>query len=146
MNHDALDDDIASRLRTADQRYTSGRRRLVAVLCDGARPMTINQILAGDTTLAQSSIYRNLSILEQVGVVTRIVTSDDFAHYELAEGLTDHHHHHLICSACGSVSDFSLKNKIEDDLERALRTVARQSGFAADGHRLDLMGVCSSCR
>ncbi len=145
MTNETLDDDVAARLRTADQRYTSGRRQLVAVLSGATAPMTIQQILDSDRGLAQSSVYRNLAILEQVGAVTRIVTHDDFARYELAEDLTEHHHH-LICSACGDVSDFSLTDGVERDLETALRKVARRSKFEIEAHRLDLVGVCGDCR
>jgi Fe2+ or Zn2+ uptake regulation protein len=143
---DTLDEDVAARLKAADQRYTSGRRRLVEVLDAGNGPMTIQQILDADRALAQSSVYRNLVILEQVGAVTRIVTRDDFARYELAEDLTEHHHHHLICSACGDVSDFALNPQVEDDLDQALRTVAGEATFRVEAHRLDLVGVCRDCR
>lgn len=146
MSADALHDDVAARLAAADQRYTRGRRLLVAALRDGAGPMTIPQILERNRNLAQSSVYRNLVVLEEVGVVTRIVTRDDFARYELAEGLTEDHHHHLICSSCGDVSDFALEDGLEAELERALARVARRSRFAVEGHSLDLVGVCPACR
>jgi len=132
-------------LRTADQRYTTGRRRLVEVLQSGGGPLTITQILAVDNSLAQSSVYRNLTILEEVGAVTRIVTRDDFARYELAEHLTEHHHH-LICSTCGDVVDFSLNNKAEAALEKALSSAAIEAGFTVEGHQLDLLGVCADCQ
>ena len=139
-----VDDEVAELLRQADQRYTSGRRRLVAVLQTGDGPLTITQILAADRTLAQCSVYRNLTILEEVGAVTRIVTRDDFARYELAEHLTEHHHH-LICSACGDVADFSLDTRAEASLDRALQRAADKVGFDVDTHRLDLLGTCASC-
>ncbi len=138
-----LDDEVAIRLRAAAQRYTRGRRRVVAALQAGG-PMTINQILERDGALAQSSVYRNLTVLEEVGVVSRIVTRDDFARYELAEDLTEHHHH-LICTECGDVTDFSLQPKVESALEKALGSVARRSSFVVEGHRLDLVGVCRDC-
>ena len=139
-----VDDEVAALLRQADQRYTGGRRRLVAVLQTGDGPLTITQILSADPSLPQSSVYRNLTILEEVGAVTRIVTRDDFARYELAEHLTEHHHH-LICSTCGDVADFSLDPRAETSLERALRRAAEAAGFDIDTHRLDLLGTCSSC-
>jgi len=145
VSTDTTDDEVAALLRTADQRYTSGRRRLVAALRRGDGPMTIPQILELDGALAQSSVYRNLVVLEEVGAVTRIVTRDDFARYELAEDLTGHHHH-LICTSCGQVSDFALTPAVEAELDKALRSVARRSRFAVEGHRLDLVGVCADCR
>ncbi len=144
MTETEVDDQVADLLRRADQRYTSGRRRLVAALQSGGGPLTITQILAADTTLPQSSVYRNLTILEEVGAVTRIVTRDEFARYELAEDLTEHHHH-LICSDCGAVDDFSLDDGTEANLDLALHQVAASAGFAVETHRLDLLGVCARC-
>lgn len=140
-----LHDEVAVLLRRADQRYTTGRRRLVDVLVAGDGPMTTAQIIAEDGRLAQSSVYRNLVILEQVGAVTRIVTRDDYARYELTERLTDDHHHHLICTSCGDVSDFSLTEATESRLDDALRRVARKAGFDVEAHRLDLVGTCADC-
>ena len=84
-------------------------------------------------------------ILEEVGAVTRIVIHDDHARYELAEALTDHHHHHLICTSCGLVSDFELSAQVEQTLDGALRRTGRSKNFRIDGHRLDLIGACGTC-
>ena len=145
MAPDLLHDDVADLLRAGDHRYTTGRRRVVTTLLEAAAPVTIPEILDRDDALALSSVYRNLSILEEVGAVTRIVTHDDHARYELAEELTDHHHHHLICSECGSVADFELDTDVESTLGRALRRAARSADFRADAHRLDLVGTCAAC-
>jgi len=72
------------------------------------------------------------------------VTSDEFARYELAEDLT-RHHHHLICSSCGDVTDFEVSDAIEHNLETALAKVARRTGFRVSAHRLDLVGTCPTC-
>jgi len=84
-------------------------------------------------------------VLERAGVVHRIVTSDEFSRYELAEDLTGHHHH-LICSECGDVRDFTVPAALESALVRALARVAADHTFAAEHHRLDLVGRCPSCR
>jgi Fur family transcriptional regulator, ferric uptake regulator len=135
----------AGRLRRDAQRYTSRRRALVELLADAPQPLTIPQLLERGPDLAQSSVYRNLAVLERAGVVHRIVTSDEFSRYELDEGLTHHHHHHLICSSCGGVTDFIVPPALEDQLEVELGAVARRSGFRIDHHRLDLVGTCETC-
>lgn len=145
MSTELLDDEVAVLLRTGDHRYTRGRRRVVAALRRAGGPVTIPQILEVEPDLAQSSVYRNLAILEEVGAVTRIVTNDDHAHFELAEALTDHHHHHLICTNCGLVSDFELSTAVEQTLDRALRKTGRSAQFRIEAHRLDLIGVCATC-
>jgi Fe2+ or Zn2+ uptake regulation protein len=135
---------VAARLDAADQRYTANRRSLVDVLEAAEAPLTIPDLLSRRRDLAQSSAYRNLAVLEETGVVHRIVTSDEFARYELAEDLTGHHHH-LICSACGDVADFTVSAKVERTLDKALLAVAADAGFAVEHHRLDLVGTCARC-
>lgn len=144
MTGQDIDEEISALLGAVDQRYTSGRRRLVAALQQGDGPLTINQIAEADTTLPQSSIYRNLTLLEDAGAVTRIVTNDDYARFELAEALTEHHHH-LICTNCGEVVDFELDSRTERTLDRALEQAAAAAGFKTSNHRLDLLGTCSNC-
>lgn len=140
-----LHEDVTKLLREGSHRYTTGRRRVVDALQNAHGPVTIPEILAIDGGLAQSSVYRNLTILEEAGAVTRIVTHDDHARFELAEALTDHHHHHLICTSCGSVDDFELSSRTESTIVRALGQVANLAKFRVDGHRLDLIGTCTSC-
>ena len=124
---------------------TAGRRAVVEVLVASDRPLTIPEVLARGRGLAQSSAYRNLAVLEQAGVVHRIVTSDEYGRYELAEDVSEHHHH-LICARCGGVSDFTVPGAVEDDLDRALASAAERHGFSIDHHRLDLVGTCTECR
>ena len=133
-----------ARLRRTGQRYTGGRRELLELLSKVSTPLTIPEILAHRRDLAQSSVYRNLTVLEQAGLVQRIVTSDEWARFELAEDLTEHHHH-LICSACGSVRDFTLKPRLERSIDDALNSIADGSEFVLHSHRLDLVGLCRDC-
>jgi Fe2+ or Zn2+ uptake regulation protein len=139
-----IDQLAASQLKKINQRYTKNRRQVIAILLEATKPITINQILESDSELAQSSVYRNLAILEQAGLVVRIITNDDHAHYELAEHILDHHHH-IICSPCGEILDFHLSTKIEKALESSLKEIADDFGFSIDRHRLDLLGTCGDC-
>ena len=124
--------------------YTTNRRKLIGILQEATKPITINQILESNSDLAQSSVYRNLAVLEQAGLVVRIITNEDHAHYELAEHILDHHHH-IICSPCGEILDFHLSAKIEKALEESLQKIADEFGFSIDRHRLDLLGTCGDC-
>jgi Fe2+ or Zn2+ uptake regulation protein len=135
----------AQRLRADGQRYTGSRRALVGLLEAADRPLTIADLLERDRGLAQSSAYRNLAVLERAGVVNRLVTNDEYGRFELTEDLTEHHHH-LICSSCGAMADFTISTELEHALAKAFSKVAIDAGFLAEHHRLDLLGVCASCR
>jgi Fe2+ or Zn2+ uptake regulation protein len=144
MTGSDLHDTIAARLAADGQRYTDGRRELVARMLGAPQPLTIPELLDAPPRLPQSSAYRNLAVLEQAGVVHRITASGDFARFELAEDLTEHHHH-LICSSCGAVEDFTAPAGLERTLGKALAEIEAAHGFAADRHRLDLIGRCADC-
>jgi Fe2+ or Zn2+ uptake regulation protein len=133
-----------SLLRSAEQRYTSGRRELVGLLAAIGRPATIPDLLETRPKLTQSSVYRNLAVLEDVGVVQKVVSSDDRSRYELAEDLMGHHHH-LICVSCGRVDDFVVSPRAERTVEAVLERAIGNTGFRAAGHRLDVVGTCAQC-
>jgi Fur family transcriptional regulator, ferric uptake regulator len=135
---------VSSRLGQADYRYTSGRQNLVGILARAGQPMSMPEILVA-ARLPQSSAYRNLTVLENAGVVRRIVTHDDFCRYELAEDLTGHHHH-LVCESCGLVEDFTLSTDFEASLDSTLLRTASKRGLEVVGHRLDVYGLCQACR
>jgi len=134
---------VTERLRRVGQRYTPQREALVAAF-EGARtPLSTADIVAARTG-PQSSVYRNLSVLEHAGVVRRVITEGEFARYELAEDLTEHHHH-LICSSCGKVEDVTIPHDLETTMDRAVDRLGKRSGFAKLRHRLDLIGTCRAC-
>ena len=137
-------DTAATRLRALGQQYTTTRRTVVEVLRKARDPLSIPEIMKGRPGLALSSVYRTLSVLEQAGVVHRLVTNSEFSRYELVEDLSTHHHH-LICTSCGKVKDFTLSSKVERTASKSLEQVAEEAGFLVHGHRLDVVGLCADC-
>ncbi|HUF97389.1 MAG TPA: Fur family transcriptional regulator [Ilumatobacter sp.] len=140
----AVDASIVERLDRADLRYTTSRRAIVSALRSAGGPVTLPELLDLVPDLATSSAYRNLSLLEGAGVVRRLVTGDDHSRYELAESLTEHHHH-LICQQCGLVRDVTLADPIESALDEAFDDVAAREGFTLSSHAIDIYGLCPDC-
>ena len=136
---------VGRRLRESDQMYTKGRRELVELLLSFGRPASMPDLLELRPKLTQSSMYRNMTDLETAGVVQKIVGTDERTRFELAETLIGHHHH-LICSECGTVDDFEVPERVEQALEADLSEALAGTGFHAHGHRLDVIGVCSRCQ
>jgi Fur family ferric uptake transcriptional regulator len=143
--HTEIHRTVRDRLDQNDQRYTTGRRAVVDALANTDGPITLPELIDVAPTLAQSSAYRNLAVLEEVGVVRRLVHGADHARYELAEDLTEHHHH-LICESCGVVRDVTLTPKLERRLDDAFEVLSTAEGFAPTHHTIDLYGRCADCR
>lgn len=138
--HDAVE----AALRVVTQRYTPGRRALVDVMSSASAPVPL-AALVKKSRQPQSSVYRNLSVLETAGVVRRITGREDAFLYELSEKLTEHHHH-VVCVKCGTVSDADLGAAAERALHRAAEEVGADSGFIIDSHSVDFYGYCRKCQ
>ena len=139
---------VADRLHRGRQRYTGGRRALMTVLMGAGRPLTIAELLRdvdGGGAWSQSSLYRNLSVLEACAVVVRLPSSDGVARFEVTEELS-RHHHHLVCSGCGRLDDVDLPDRVEATLHAVTAQAGEALGYEVDEHRLELIGRCASCR
>jgi Fe2+ or Zn2+ uptake regulation protein len=136
---------VEARLRRVDQRYTAGRRAIIELLVRAGRPVSIGDIADRLPSLPRSSAYRHLVDLEVAGVVRRVAGGDEFARFELAEDLTEHHHH-LVCVECGKVIDVTPSAEFEHDVATTLDALAASVGFEPHSHRLDVLGLCATCR
>jgi Fur family transcriptional regulator, ferric uptake regulator len=88
-----------------------------------------------------STVYRTLELLSDLGVLQKMDFGDGRSRYEINEMNTPHHHHHLICLACGQVRQF------EDDLLETLETaIASKSNFLIVDHQLKFYGYCLACQ
>lgn len=141
---DGFHGEVEARLRAAGQRYTAQRRSLVEALQRLSRPVAAQDLAGGSRRVPQSSVYRNLAVLEQAGVARRVMTEEGVARYELAEDLTEHHHH-LVCRVCGVVEDVTVPPRLERTVQHALAEAAERVGFEGVSHRFDLIGTCRSC-
>jgi Fe2+ or Zn2+ uptake regulation protein len=136
---------VSLRLAGVDQRYTPLRRALVETLAGAGRPLTVPEILITSPEVPQSSAYRNVTALVEVGVLRRVAGTDDHGRYELAEELSGHHHH-LVCTSCGKVEDIHPSPRLERALHEAAAAVSDEQGYQVSEHRLDLHGLCPQCR
>ena len=140
-----IDAAASRRLAELGQRWTPTRRTIVAALIGAKHPRTVPELCAARPELKVSSVYRNLTVLEEAGIVHRI-EAGEHARYELAEDLSQRHHHHLLCSRCGRVEDFEPGGTVEQRAVEGLSRAARKLGWEVTSHRLDIVGICATCR
>jgi Fe2+ or Zn2+ uptake regulation protein len=149
MSAHEMADDMHSvaerRLRGIDQRYTSGRRAIIELLVTAGHPVSIEDIAERLPRLPRSSAYRHLTNLQAAGLIRKVTASDEYTRFELAEDLTEHHHH-LLCINCGKVTDVTLPTGLEQQVTSAITTLAGAEGFQAHSHRLDMLGLCAACQ
>lgn len=84
-----------------------------------------------DPSISIATVYRTLSLLEEMDIIIRREFNESFARYDT----NTEHHHHLIDMETGDVIEF--KN---DDLEKLKIKIAHELGYELIDHRLDLYG------
>ena len=87
-------------------------------------------------TVSLDTIYRTLETFERLGVISRVEILDDRGRFD--PNLEPHHH--LVCTVCKSVMDFSWPQL--DKLAPPDR--ARRWGRIS-GSRMEVRGICSRC-
>lgn len=143
--HAELHESVRRSLIARDVRYTAGRKKVIETLSGAPGPRSAAELLDETHGVPLSSLYRSLTVLDEVGVLRRRHDADGLARYELAEWLTGHHHH-AVCTQCGSVEDIELGESAEASLDGMLTGLSRSTGWDLTGHSLEVEGVCRSCR
>jgi len=144
MDEAEVHDAVQERLAEISQVYTAGRKALVRTLVRSKRPLAMDEVIRRTNQLSQSSVYRNVAVLLEAGAVSKVVGSDGSVRLELAEVLSEHHHH-LLCTRCGNVSDYSPPVSAERSIGRWEREIMSATGFRPQSHRIDFLGTCPSC-
>ena len=85
------------------------------------------------------TIYRTIEILTRLGLICEMHAGGNCRSYLMRR--PSEHHHHLICSDCGKVVDFT-----DCDLGELERRLSREADFKINGHLLEFVGQCRNCR
>lgn len=86
-------------------------------------------------SLARGTVYRNLGLLAQEGLIRKLEMPDAPARYDRER----HPHPHLICQKCGRVEDLMMP-------EGLLEPFAKAQDIAFTGYDLKLYHICPACR
>ncbi len=97
------------------------------------------EVRAADPHVSAATVYRTMKLLTECGLARAQQFGDGQTRFERAAGRD--HHDHLLCTRCGAIEEF------EDPRIEALQAeVARARGYELSSHRMDLYGLCRSCR
>lgn len=132
---------IVDRLRAGGGRVTAPRRAVVQAMVDArSHHLTAAEILttvrADDPEFYESTVYRTLDRLVELGVVERVQLGTGGAVFHLPH----QPHHHLVCDACGEVTEVPAAA-----VTKMAAAVRRDHGFELSSS-LSLSGTCARCR
>jgi Fur family ferric uptake transcriptional regulator len=136
-------DGIVAKLRASGGRITATRRATIGVLLAGRehRHLTAEEVAsevrARLPDVAESTIYRTLAALEELGVVTHVHLGHGPSTFHLA----DHDHRHLLCRHCQDIVEIP-----SHEFDELAQQLAQRYGFTISKEHFALVGECRSCR
>jgi len=87
--------------------------------------------------ISLSTVYRNLEILSELGLVRKLALGDTQRRYD---GRTKNHYH-IRCLHCGKVEDLTTGSFPE-----LVKKVRPKTKYEIVGHCLEFFGVCPECK
>jgi Fur family peroxide stress response transcriptional regulator len=135
-------EELIEKLRERQCRMTPQRVALLRLLASSkdhpSAAHLYDRLRAQFPTTSLGTIYKTLSLLEEMGEVLELGFSHDDRRYDVNR---PYPHPHLICIRCRKIAD--LQAKVAESMTRE---AAERSGFRVVGHRLDVYGLCPECQ
>lgn len=115
------------------------QRQMLFECLHNSKPLTIGQLKSKiNNKMDRASVYRTIFLFESLGIVQRIYTGWKYK-LELTDKFANHHHH-LICTKCGALTDIS-----EERIESLMDRIADEYSFTPKRHQIEIQGMCSKC-
>ena len=140
------------RFQGCGYRITASREAILDILSQTSEHLSAEDVyLTVHRTypnIGLTTIYRTLELLVRMGLVFKFDFGDGRARYELAEGPKGKmHHHHLVCTDCGRVIDYT--DFVDDEMEMLGRTekgLSKRFKFKITNHLIQFYGLCDQCQ
>lgn len=135
---------LKDRVKDAGLKLTKQRETICEVFFSQEGHRRAEEILGDarklDNKVSLATVYRTLKLLQEYGFAEAHNFQDGQALFEPSLD-TQHHHDHLICTACGRIVEF-----VNSEIEKLQTMVASAHGFSVTNHKMELYGLCPSCR
>jgi len=125
-------------------KYTEQREIVLSILIHAEDHLSAeevyNQVKETDPTsnIGIATVYRALSFLDEVDLITSITFGSDGKKYE---SNAKSHHDHLICTECGKIVEF-----LDEEIEKRQERIAKKNKFKITNHSMQLYGICEDCQ
>ncbi len=119
----------------AGLKMTAPRRVILQVLGQAGDHPSVDDVYARakeiDSSMSIATVYRTLSLFDEMGFVTRHEFQEGRSRYEVSSD----HHHHLVDLETGKVIEFK-----DEEIEKLKTKIARDLGYDLVECRLELYG------
>ncbi|MBN2532371.1 MAG: transcriptional repressor [Spirochaetales bacterium] len=140
------------RLQKKGYRLTIPREVIIEVLRNSTSHLSAEDIYMElhkkYPAIGLTTIYRTLELLVQMKIIVKFDFGDRRSRYELSEkyGMKKHHHH-LICSQCTKIIDYTdFINEELELIEKTEKRLMKKYNFSITSHVISFTGICLECK
>ena len=143
-NYEVIIDELKKIVKQKGLKYTEKREIVLSILLHAKEHLTAEEVYNEikkehkESNIGIATVYRALSFLEEVDLITSITFGTDGKKYE---SNSKSHHDHLICTECGKIIEF-----IDDEIEKRQDKIAKKNKFKITSHSMQLYGTCEVCQ
>lgn len=144
VEYGQLLNDFKALLKSNSLKFTIQREVILETLYNSDEHLTpeslhnLIQEKFPDLNTGIATVYRTLSLLEDSNMVTSLSFGAQGKKYELG---AKNHHDHLICTECGSITEF-----VDEQIEERQNKIANELGFFMKNHSMQIYGICKLCQ
>ena len=134
-------DELAAVLHNRGYRLTAQRQMVLDAVGELGRHASPEEVYLRvhekSSAINRATVYRVLSLLREVGLLSAAVHSNGRIEYEITG---QESHHHLHCRSCGADHEFS-----DEAFVVFTEALSQQYGFQVESDHLILAGLCADC-
>lgn len=128
------------KLSSRGYKITPQRRLILEVIEASDKHLNVDELCAQirqmQPSVSLATIYRNLKIMHDLGLINRLDLQDSPSRYQINKG----HNHHLVCIDCGQAIKLDIC-----PMDQAIKVI-ESSGFKVFKHQFEVTGSCSNCQ
>lgn len=142
--YDQLLEEFKELLKKNGLKFTIQREIILETLYESdehVTPETLHKMIQDkhpELKLGIATIYRTLGLLENEEIVTSLSFGAQGKKYELG---AKEHHDHMICTSCGSITEF-----YDAEIEKRQQNITTEHGFHMTDHSMQIYGICAECQ
>lgn len=130
-----------NKLKDTGVRITPQRKAVLEYLIETEEHPTADDIFKAlsdeHKNMSVATVYNNLKLFKDTGLVTELTYGDSSSRFDFRTNP----HYHIICTECGTITDFEYPA-----LEEVEHLAGLLTGYEVNGHRLELYGRCPNCQ
>ncbi len=134
-------DNTLNSLRKNGFRITKTRKSVLSYFHTYEKPLAplaVLELLAEDgINVNKTTVYREIDFLLIQKIIKKVRIDHISDVFELSQRP---HHHHAVCTGCGSIEDLTFKSE-----QKLLKEAQNQTSLKIHDHALEFYGLCQQC-